>query len=198
MALTKDGNVVAWGWDNFGQTEVPASATNVVAISAGFEHSLALTAAGTVVAWGRNSGGQTDVPTQLTNAIAIAGGGMYSMALKSDGTVVAWGDYYTGEMMNIPANLTNVVAIAAGFDYGLAIVGPAPEPQLLDPTLDNHTFKASLWTCLEKTYSLEFKPRLQEAQWTPLLVFRGTGGAKTMADTNAFAPQGFYRLRMDL
>src|ERR1035438_2668592 len=47
-------NVIAWGDNSFGQTNVPNNATNVVAIAAGDYHSLALRADGLLLAWGRN------------------------------------------------------------------------------------------------------------------------------------------------
>jgi hypothetical protein len=196
LALTADGRVESWGWDNFGQTEVPASATNVVAVAAGFQHSLALTAAGTVVAWGRDDGGPTDVPADLTNVVAVAAGGLHSLALKADGTVVAWGVNDVGQC-DVPPGLSNVIAIAAGYDYGLAIVGPAPPPVLLDPARCTNAFRSSLWTSMRGNYSLQFKTSLQETNWTPSLQFAGTGGARTLVDTNASAPQRFYRIRVD-
>src|SRR5687768_7151959 len=52
------GELVAWGSNAFGQVTIPPGATNVVAIAAGFFHSLALRANGTVVAWGDNTKGQ--------------------------------------------------------------------------------------------------------------------------------------------
>ena len=42
---------------------MPAGLTNIVAIAAGSDHSLALRSDGTVAAWGYNSGGQLNVPT---------------------------------------------------------------------------------------------------------------------------------------
>jgi alpha-tubulin suppressor-like RCC1 family protein len=55
LAITSDGVVVAWGvgipalYANYGQTNVPAGLSNVVAIAAGGDHSLALKADGSVV-----------------------------------------------------------------------------------------------------------------------------------------------------
>jgi len=85
------GEVVAWGSNNFGQITIPTNATNVVAITAGFNHSLVLRADGTVVAWGDNSVGQCNVPSNLGGVVAIAAGFFQSLALRSDGHITAWG-----------------------------------------------------------------------------------------------------------
>ncbi|MEI9863684.1 MAG: RCC1 domain-containing protein [Limisphaerales bacterium] len=42
IALRDDGNPVAWGRNSNGQTNIPAGLSNVVAVAAGFSHSLAL------------------------------------------------------------------------------------------------------------------------------------------------------------
>ena len=81
LALKSDGTVVAWGDNDYGQTNVPPGLTNVVAIAGGDAHSLALKSDGTVVAWGYNNYGQTNVPPGLKNVVAIAGGGDHSLAL---------------------------------------------------------------------------------------------------------------------
>src|SRR4051794_17321081 len=52
------GEVVAWGENDSGQISVPAGLTNVVAVAANVNHSLALRIDGTVVAWGDNSRNQ--------------------------------------------------------------------------------------------------------------------------------------------
>lgn len=111
--------VVAWGDNSYGQTNVPPSATNVLAIAAGATYSLALKADGTVIAWGQ--AGRTNVPTGLTNVAAIAAGGGQSLALKNDGTLVAWGVPYIPSITNIPTGLNNIVAIACGDAHNLAL-----------------------------------------------------------------------------
>ena len=97
LALKSDGTAVAWGWNQYGQTNVPAGLSGVTAIAAGFAHTVALKNDGTVVAWGRNVEGQTSVPVGLSGVTAIAAGGNHTVALKSDGTVVAWGDNFYGQ-----------------------------------------------------------------------------------------------------
>ena len=73
--------MLAWGSNEFGQTNVPSGLENAVAIAAGRWHSLALTAEGRVVAWGDNRWGQRNVPSCLSNVVAIAAGRTLSLAL---------------------------------------------------------------------------------------------------------------------
>jgi alpha-tubulin suppressor-like RCC1 family protein len=113
--------VVAWGDNTYGQTNVPAAATNVQAIAAGDGFSLALRSDGTVIAWGQSSA--TNIPTGLSNVVAIAAGFGQSFALRSDGTLVGWGKAgYSGVAeTNIPSGLSNVVAVACGADHNLIL-----------------------------------------------------------------------------
>ena len=112
--------VTAWGFNEVGQTDVPAGLDDAIAIAAGWYHSLALRADGTVTAWGRKVEGQTDVPAGLDDAIAIAAGDYHSLALRADGTVTAWGNNSFGQT-NVPAGLNDAIAIAAGGSHNLAL-----------------------------------------------------------------------------
>ena len=112
--------VVAWGYNNYGQTNVPPGLSNVVAVAAGYYHNVALRADGSVAAWGYNSYGQTNVPPGLCNVVAVAAGESHSVALRADGSVAAWGDNYYGQT-NVPLGLSNVVAVAAGRYHSLAL-----------------------------------------------------------------------------
>jgi alpha-tubulin suppressor-like RCC1 family protein len=134
LALKSDGTVWAWGKNNYGQLgngekgfsakstipvqvltdlETKTALTDIQAIAAGNEHSLALKSDGTVWAWGsnyygqlgvgqdRNSLAESTVAVQvledpelgvpLTDVKAIAAGYGDSFALKNDGTVWGWG-----------------------------------------------------------------------------------------------------------
>lgn len=151
LALTTDGKIWAWGFNNFGQLgdgsnttrDVPvqvANMANAVAIAAGDSHSLALTSDGKVWAWGvkeeLGNGAIADsnlpVPVNgLSGVVSIAASGVHSLALTADGRVWAWGTSSFGELGNgslggsdvpvLVTNLTGVVAIAAGNLQSLAI-----------------------------------------------------------------------------
>ena len=121
LALSyQDGTVWAWGSNSRGQlgngnnfdsvtpVQVPGL-SDVVAIAAGYDHSLALKRDGTVWAWGGNSHGQLGnddpqkrdswIPVQVANLSGLAQGGIvsisagnaFSIAMKYDGTVLSWG-----------------------------------------------------------------------------------------------------------
>jgi alpha-tubulin suppressor-like RCC1 family protein len=156
LALKADGTLLAWGDDGDGQlgdnTEFSrksspinvADATDIIAIAAGAEFSLALKSNGTMLSWGDNLSGQlgdgTDelrqskpVPvTNATDVIAIAAGSLHSLALKADGTLLSWGSDTFGQLGNDPSlqlrrvpvsvlGASNIVAIAAGGTHSLAL-----------------------------------------------------------------------------
>lgn len=130
LALLKNGTVMAWGENLQGQLgngtttgrTVPAAVcapgekapcaqdlSRVVAISAGYRHSLALLSDGTVVAWGNNGSGRlgngtttnSDIPvavTGLTEVAAISAGGASSLAVLKNGAVRAWGANAEGQL----------------------------------------------------------------------------------------------------
>ncbi len=80
LALRENGTVVAWGGNNYGQTNVPPGLTNVVAIAAGAYFSMALTGDGTIVFWGEHGDGEDQIPPHGFVS-AIAAGPHYAMAI---------------------------------------------------------------------------------------------------------------------
>lgn len=116
--------VAAWGDNSYGQRNVPANLTNVLALAnAGIaNHCLALHGDGTVTGWGWNYSGQDSAPSDLTNAVAIAAGASFSLALRADGTTVGWGSSSYGQATP-PTGLTNVVAVAVGWLHSAALRG---------------------------------------------------------------------------
>jgi len=151
VALKADGTVWGWGEGSAGQlgdgtytsrrlSPVQASGlSSVVAISAGYWHTMALKSDGTVWTWGSNQSGQIGIAggyrktpvqvTSLSSVIAIVAGVYHSMALLSDGTVWSWGWNYFGQVgtggsadEHIPVEvLSGVTAIDAGAYTSFAI-----------------------------------------------------------------------------
>jgi alpha-tubulin suppressor-like RCC1 family protein len=152
-AAASSYSVAAWGYNASGQlgngttalSRVPgaiAGLSEVTAIAAGNEHSLALLANGTVRAWGNNRAGQLGNGTTtngkapapvsgLSNVVAVAAGKVHSTALLANGTVMAWGNNEEGQLgggtkatkSTVPVavkGLSGVTAIAAGGDFNLA------------------------------------------------------------------------------
>ena len=132
LALCADGTVAAWGRNTYGQlgnagntdSSIPMEVTQsgvlagktVVAVSAGFYHSLALCSDGTVACWGYNLYGQlgngtttsSNVPVLVTTSGVLSGkvvtsvvaGYYHNLALCADGAVVAWGRNNSGQLGN--------------------------------------------------------------------------------------------------
>ena len=154
IALKGDGTVWGWGRNGSGQlgdgnttavqsTPVQATGlTDVIAIAAGSDHSLAVTSDGRVWAWGyngfgglgdgTNTGRTVPTPNGLDGAIAVSAGAYESLALKADGTVWGWGSNQYGGVGDgttsqrvIPTQTTgvrNAVAIASGAWHSLALI----------------------------------------------------------------------------
>ncbi len=161
-----DGTVWAWGKNRDGQLgggseqrrSSPVrsgSLTNMVAVGAGDDHSLAVRSDDTVWAWGANGPGQLGDGTtrartspmqvvRLTGAVAVAGGTTHWLALKADGTLSAWGGNGAGQLGDgtttsrttpvAVSSLANVIDISAGSQHSLAITSDrtayalGPEP----------------------------------------------------------------------
>ena len=158
LGLRNDGTVWAWGYNAFGQlgnntttnsnkaVEVLNTSgtplSNIVAIAAGENHSLAVDSSGNLWAWGYNNSGQLGDGTTTNHLEAeqislsgtmvtqVAGGGFYSLAITSTGTVLAWGANTYGELGDgtttnrltpvAVQNLTSVASIGAGQYHSIA------------------------------------------------------------------------------
>jgi alpha-tubulin suppressor-like RCC1 family protein len=118
LALLRNGTVMAWGSNGWGELgdgtsswgdDVPAAVTGlsgVTAIAAGGGSSLALLSNGTVMAWGANEFGQlgdgtltqSDVPVAVSGLSGVSAIGGASLALRNDGTIMAWGSNISGQL----------------------------------------------------------------------------------------------------
>ena len=157
LALKSDGTVWAWGYNGDGElgngtsnnifatpTQV-SGLSGVVAICAGYFHSMALKNDGSVWVWGSNSIGQlgngstlaSSVPVKvasLSGITAIAAGYYHNSALRgSDKTVWCWGYNAEGELGNgglstglVPtqvAGLTGATSLSGGAYHTFAFAG---------------------------------------------------------------------------
>lgn len=84
---------------------------DIVAVSAGNQHTVGLKSDGTVVAAGENFDGECDV-SDWTDIVQVAAGFCFTAGLKKDGTVVYAGNPPTSESYDV-SDLTDVVAIDA-------------------------------------------------------------------------------------
>ena len=114
------GTVAAWGWNGYGQCNVPSPNSEFVAIAGGMIHSLGLRSDGSVVVWGYNEYGQCNVPSPNSGFVAITGGGGHSLGLKSNGSVVAWGYNEYGQC-NVPSPNSGFLAVASGGSHSLGL-----------------------------------------------------------------------------
>ncbi|MDB6173040.1 MAG: rcc [Chthoniobacteraceae bacterium] len=160
LALCSDGTVVAWGDNGSGElgnnngidSLVPVAVNTagalagkvVVAISAGYQQSLALCSDGTVAGWGKFLGSYNLVPVVINTAgvfaeksvAALVAGYGHNIALCSDGALAAWGNNGSGQLgdntltdKGVPVAVNTagvladrrVVAVAAGSYHSLAL-----------------------------------------------------------------------------
>ncbi len=76
-----DGEVVAWGYNYYGQCDPPAGLGSVTQIAGGRDHTIALKSDGTVACWGSNGNGQCSTPAGLASVTQVAGGWEHTIAL---------------------------------------------------------------------------------------------------------------------
>ncbi|MHC4266598.1 MAG: hypothetical protein ACYSUK_11825 [Planctomycetota bacterium] len=116
------GGLVSWGDRKLPESDLDSG---IVAIAAGYDHSLALKSDGSIVGWGKDHYGQatppagTDYVAIAAGYVAISAGGYHSLALRSDGSIVGWGYDYHGQAT--PPAGTDYVGIATGSLHSLAL-----------------------------------------------------------------------------
>jgi hypothetical protein len=193
---------VAWGYNFFGQTTVPAVAqTNVVAMAAGGNHIVALKDDGSVVAWGWNDYGQATVPAGAQSGVAaMAAGYTHTVALKNDGSIVAWGagTNNTGSYPNYGQSIvpvaaqSRVIAIAAGLAHTVALLR-TPVP--LNARRSGNELILS-WPAAATGFTLQSTLDLNPpASWVDVTNASVLPGAQWTV-TNSFSGSAqFYRLR---
>jgi alpha-tubulin suppressor-like RCC1 family protein len=159
LATTADGAVWSWGGGGYGKLghgdtqrqllpkKIEAfTGQRVVAVSAGFEHSLAITADGSAWSWGSGAFGRLGhddeqrqpLPKKVEalagrGVVAVSAGGLHSLAITANGAVWSWGYGHCGELGHgdeqhqlLPKKVEafasqRVVAVSAGGCHSLAL-----------------------------------------------------------------------------
>jgi alpha-tubulin suppressor-like RCC1 family protein len=128
LAIRSGGTLFAWGRYRYGRLGVQGSgygnryspvqvgaaagfgSTSWVAVSAGYQHTLAIRSGGTLFTWGRNNRGQLGLgffgstrysPVQIGSSswTAVAASAYaHSAAIRSDGYLFTWGINYGGQL----------------------------------------------------------------------------------------------------
>ena len=92
--------------------------TNIVAITAGEEHTIGLKPNGTVIAVGDNDDLQCDIST-WSGIVSVSANGFHTVGLKGDGTVIATGRTDDGQCQ--VSDWSNIVAISAGYYHSVGL-----------------------------------------------------------------------------
>jgi alpha-tubulin suppressor-like RCC1 family protein len=156
-AILTTGEVKCWGQNVYGQLgdgtnishSTPISVTglsnNIIAISAGRQHTCVLTSLGEVLCWGRNYKGQlgngttinSNVPVKVDflnkTILSISAGYDHTCAVSSDGEAFCWGANGSGRLGDgtttqrlLPTDVlgltSGVKSISSGLDHTCAIV----------------------------------------------------------------------------
>jgi len=147
LALSEDGEVFAWGGNEYGQLgdgsraprrrPVKMIGGNVTAIASGWYHNLALTDTGDVWTWGFTSQDQHTGVQHILQPVLVINGGIqaiacgstHSLALTVDGDVLAWGGNDYGQLgdgtqsrrMTPVTVAMNCIQIAAGSYHSIAV-----------------------------------------------------------------------------
>ena len=155
-ALTDAGGVKCWGNNMDGelgdgtytQSNDPVNVinltSNVIQVSAGYQHTCVVTDSGGVKCWGANYYGQLgddttngrNVPGDVVNlgdgVVQVSAGGTHTCAVTASGTVKCWGSNFAGELGNNDTNnsgvpvdvsgLNGVIQVSAGSSHTCALI----------------------------------------------------------------------------
>jgi hypothetical protein len=123
VVVDDTGRVDAWGYNGYGQCNVPSDArSGVKAVSKAQDWAMALKTDGTILAWGQNYRNQTSVPLAAMPAKQVAAGWQHGLSLKVDGTLAGWGDNSSGQMA-IPSGTFDAIDALVNTSLGLRADG---------------------------------------------------------------------------
>jgi len=206
LAINADRTVSGWGATNYGQLTAPPYATNVRAIAAGGNDSLALVrdpfAPPIPPRIGRPPLGRTLKAGDNTvfNALAVGG-----LPLRYQ-----W--YFNGSLLAGQTNrwlgLTNAHPSQAG-DYQLVAMNDfgsctsavatvsvtIPAPVLTSASVTTGGFHFGFNSVADVIYIVEYRNDLNTGGWLELERRFGAGGLEIVTDASASGPKRFYRVR---
>lgn len=109
---------------------------------------------------------------------------VYALALQGDGKVLVGGAFVdiNGFYLSGIGRLLNVQTVSP--------------PRLMNPSLSNGVFRASVATYSGKSYVLESQDALSGTNWTARPAVAGDGTTKTLSDTSATVSKRFYRVEV--
>ncbi|PKO19145.1 MAG: hypothetical protein CVU39_00920 [Chloroflexi bacterium HGW-Chloroflexi-10] len=144
-ALTSDGGVKCWGWNEGGQlgigtltnSSIPATVSGlgsgVMAIASGLGHSCALNRNGEVKCWGYNEYGQLGnnstadslIPVSVSGLRGVSGisaANLHTCALTNSGAVYCWGLNDVGELGNGSTTNASQPVMVSGLSSGITAI----------------------------------------------------------------------------
>ena len=197
LALKSDGSVWGWGDNDLGQLgngntgfaytpvrvqqEGGGYLSNVVAIAAGDQYSLALKSDGTVWSWGYDYQGRlgydviSDSKQLLAKQISglsgitqIAAGSAFGLAAASDGSVYAWGFNSSGQLGD--ATLVDSISpqVVVGFNWSTT---EADAPRMVPPS-GSYSVPVNTYATSEESGSIRYTidtsiPDISDSIWNP-------------------------------
>jgi hypothetical protein len=220
LFLKSDGSLWAMGYNGYGQlgdgtsgtynqTNWPEQivASNVTAITCGYDNSLFLKSNGSLWAMGDNSYGQlgdgttdndnyqTNLPEQIvaSNVTAITGGGYFSLFIQSDGSLWAMGDNEDGQLGdgttdndNYQVNLPEQILAGVLLGYN----------QISGQLLGTGDMQLSFVGIAGSNYALDRCFNLAQPNWVPQLTNAAdAGGALVFMSTPDPTTNNFWRIR---
>jgi len=210
------GTVVAWGWNYYGQCNVPAGLSNVVAVAGDGYHSLALKV---------DLFANPPVIMQQPAGTNVMVGGTAVFAVEASGRLLSYQWYHvTGTSTNLLVGqtnatlmITNVQRTDAGWYYVVVsdsvhtvtsamaqlVVIAVMRPQIVGSVVSGTVGKLQFMTEPGVVYTLQWAENMnppinwQDVPGSGATVI-GDGTLKMLIDTNASAPYRFYRIKATL
>jgi hypothetical protein len=103
-------NLVFWGLDAYGISDIPPG--TYASVAASYNFAVAIRTDGTLADWGTDDlgVGVLNAPSGTFKAVAADDWGGWAVGVRSDGTLTAWGDDRYGEL-NVPTGTFTAVTI---------------------------------------------------------------------------------------